>query len=381
MLAVDVGVGHQHDLVIAQLGEVELVVDARAERRDDRLDLVVLEDAVDPGLLDVDDLPSDREDRLEHRVAPGLGRAARRVALDDVDLAALGVVAAAVGELAGQAAEVAGRLAPHELAGLAGREPGLRRADRLVDDGLGLGRVGLEPVAEVLVADLLDERAHLGVAELGLRLALELRLGDLHRHDRGEALADVVAGERRVLVLDELLVPRVAVDRRGQRGAEALLVGAALGGVDRVAERVDGLGVARVPLHRDLDLVAGALRLEPHRLAVDRVLGVVDVGDEVLEAARVVERALRDLRDVALGVRGLVEARAVGVGALGLALVAQVDGQALVEEGHLLQAARDRLEVVGRRLEDRRVGPEGDRRTGLAWSCPTWLSVPGTEWS
>ncbi len=45
VLPVDVGVGHQHDLVIAQLCDVELFVDARAERRDDRLDFGVLQHA------------------------------------------------------------------------------------------------------------------------------------------------------------------------------------------------------------------------------------------------------------------------------------------------------------------------------------------------
>ena len=38
--------------------------------------------------------------------------------------------------------------------------------------------------------------------------------------------------------------------------------------------------------------------------------------------------------------------------------------QALVEEGHLLEPGADRLEVVGRGLEDAAVGPEGDRRAG-----------------
>ena len=58
---------------------------------------------------------------------------------------------------------------------------------------LALGRVLLEPLGELLVGDLLDERADLGVAELRLRLALELRVAQLHRDDRGEALADVFA--------------------------------------------------------------------------------------------------------------------------------------------------------------------------------------------
>ena len=41
VVAVDVGVDHQHDLVVAQLVDVELFVDAGAERGDDRLDLGV----------------------------------------------------------------------------------------------------------------------------------------------------------------------------------------------------------------------------------------------------------------------------------------------------------------------------------------------------
>jgi hypothetical protein len=47
------------------------------------------------------------------------------------------------------------------------------------------------------------------------------------------------------------------------------------------------------------------------------------------------------------------------------ALVDQRDGQALVEEGHLLQAARERLERPLCGLEDRAVRPEGHNRSGL----------------
>ena len=41
----------------------------------------------------------------------------------------------------------------------------------------------------------LDLALDLGVAELRLRLALELRVGQLDADDRGQALADVVARE------------------------------------------------------------------------------------------------------------------------------------------------------------------------------------------
>ena len=73
MLAVDVGVGHQHDLVVPQLGDVELVVDSGAQRGDDRLHFGVFQHPVDAGLLDVDDLAAQRKNRLEHRVAAALG--------------------------------------------------------------------------------------------------------------------------------------------------------------------------------------------------------------------------------------------------------------------------------------------------------------------
>ena len=105
--AVDVGVGHQHDLVVAQLGDVEVLMDPGAERGDDRLDLAVLQDPVDPGLLDVEDLAADRQDRLDPRVASTLGRAAGRVTLDDEDLALL-----RVGRLAVRAACRAGHRRP-----------------------------------------------------------------------------------------------------------------------------------------------------------------------------------------------------------------------------------------------------------------------------
>ena len=46
VLAVNVGVGHQHDLVVAQLVDVELIVDAGTQCGDDRLDFGVLQNLV-----------------------------------------------------------------------------------------------------------------------------------------------------------------------------------------------------------------------------------------------------------------------------------------------------------------------------------------------
>ena len=146
-------------LRVAQLGDVELVVHAGAERGDEGLDLVVLQDLVDPRLLDVEDLAADREDRLRLRVARSPRRAAGAVALDDEDLALLGLTRRAVDQLAGKAG--ATEAAPC-VRGPA-RAPCARRSApssrlRLAHDVLALGRVLLEPLAEPVVDDASGRR-------------------------------------------------------------------------------------------------------------------------------------------------------------------------------------------------------------------------------
>ena len=116
-------------------------------------------------------------------------------------------------------------------------------------------------------------------------------LRSFDRDERRETLAHVLAGEVLLLLLEEVLLARVVVDRAREGGAEARQMSAALRRVDVVGEREDGLVVGRVPLHRDLDLTVGGLVLEEDDAAVQRVLVAVDVGDEVLDAAGVLERA------------------------------------------------------------------------------------------
>ena len=176
------------------------------------------------------------------------------------------------------------------------------RADAAACDlrtmSLALGGVLLEPGAELVVDGALHEALGLGVAELGLGLALELRLAHLDRDDRGQALADVVAGDAVLALLDQVLGLAEVVDLAGQRRAEALLVGAALVGVDGVGEGVHRLGVGGVPLHRHLEahVLAGALGrigLEGDDRRVGRRLAAVEVGDVVDQAQVVLEDALQ----------------------------------------------------------------------------------------
>ncbi len=128
----------------------------------------------------------------------------------------------------------------------------------------------------------------------------------LDRDQRREALAHVLAAEVLFLLLEQVLLAGVVVDGARERAAEAGEVRAALGGVDVVGEREDGLVVGRVPLHGDLDRAVVGLVVEEDDAAVDGVFLAVDVGDEVADAAGV-------LVDDALAVGALVvRARCAG---------------------------------------------------------------------
>ena len=166
-----------------------------------------------------------------------------------------------------------------------------RAASAAFDDhALGDRRVLFEERAELVVDDRLDDALDLGVAELGLGLAFELRLRDLDADDRRHALADVVAADRRVLqILREVVPRRVGVDRARQRRAEPRQVRAALVRVDVVGEREFLRVVAVVPLQRDLGVDAVALAAHVDRLLVDDALVLVQVLDERDDAAVVVE--------------------------------------------------------------------------------------------
>ena len=151
MRAVDVGVGHDDDLVIAQLVDVELVAaDAGAERGDQRADLFGGQHFVEARALDIEDFAAQRQHRLELAIAALLGRAAGGVALDDEQFGLGRIALLAIGELARQIGDVERALAPREIARLARRLARGRRLDHLGDDGLGVGGMFLQPLAEQL---------------------------------------------------------------------------------------------------------------------------------------------------------------------------------------------------------------------------------------
>ena len=148
MRAVDVGVGHDDDLVVAQILVAIVHAGAAAERLHQVGELLVLRELVLAGAGDVEDLSAQRQHGLAGAVARLLGRAAGRVALDDEDLRALRGGVGAVGELAGQA-QLARRALALGLLLLAAADALVGALDHPVEQLVGLVRIAGEPMVDV----------------------------------------------------------------------------------------------------------------------------------------------------------------------------------------------------------------------------------------
>src|SRR5829696_3377271 len=178
MTSVHVGVGHDDDLVVTGLPDVEGLPHPGAYSADHGLYLDVGEDLVDVGLLDVEDLASQGQYRLEVPLPALLRATTSRVALDDVQLAPRRILRGTIRQLAGQRRAFQVALAD----GVAHLPRGLPRPcglQRLVDDRLRLGRSLLKELCEKAVRGALHEALDLGVPELGLGLPFELRIAQL----------------------------------------------------------------------------------------------------------------------------------------------------------------------------------------------------------
>ena len=343
--AVDVGIGHDDDAMVAGLLGVEVLADVGADRGNERADGVGGQRAVQAGTLHVQNLTAQRQDGLELAVAGLLGRTACGIALYNEDFGLGGVLAGAVGELAGHAERVEHVLATGHLASLASSLAGLQRLGGLADDALGRRGVLLQVFAEALGDGVLHQRADLGVAELRLGLALELRVMQFHGDDGGQTLAGVLAGEVRILLLQKALRAGVIVDGTRNGLLEAVHMRAALMGVDIVGEGHDGVGgIGAGPLQGHFHGAVGVLGLEV---------------DGLVQGFLAVVQELHEVDDAAHGLENLGAGVAVGVSD---ALVGEDDLQAAVQEGHLAETGGQSVVVVHRGLgEDVGVGPERDR--------------------
>src|SRR5215813_4401599 len=146
MRAVDIRVGHDDDLVIAELRDVEiLVADAGAERGNQRADLLRGQHLIETRALDVEDLAAERQHRLESAIASLLCRAAGGITLDEEQFGLRRIALLTVGELSGKRRDVERALTARELARLARSFAGGRGFDHFGDERLRLLRMALKP--------------------------------------------------------------------------------------------------------------------------------------------------------------------------------------------------------------------------------------------
>ena len=138
--AVDVSVGHDHDLVIAQFLDVEIVAaDAGAHRLDERADFLRRQHPVETRAFDVEDFALQWQNRLIMPVAALFGRTACGVTFDQEKFGLGGVFFLTIGEFAGQRGNAHHRFA----AGFTCLACGFTRGggiDDFLDDGLGVRR-------------------------------------------------------------------------------------------------------------------------------------------------------------------------------------------------------------------------------------------------
>ena len=112
---IDIGIGHDDNLLVAQLVDIGFLavfaVEAEADTQclDDVVHLVTFEGFVPHGFLYVQDFTAQGQDGLVLAVSSLLGRSACRVTLDEEQFAFFGVLAGAVGQFAGHTSAAHGR--------------------------------------------------------------------------------------------------------------------------------------------------------------------------------------------------------------------------------------------------------------------------------
>ena len=334
--AVDVSIGHDDDVVVTQLFDIEFfAADTAAQCGDQCAHLGGGEHLVEARFLYVEDLTLERQDRLGTTVTALFGRAAGGVTLHNVEFGERRVFLLAVGEFAGQTGDIQRPFAACHFARLASRFTGTGSVDHLADNSLGLTRLFQQVITKVLVHFLLDRSFHLGRNQLVLGLRGEFGVRHFNRNNRGQTFTGIVTGGVDLKLFQQTFLLDVAVQTAGEGTAETGKVGAAIALGNVVGEAEDAFVEAVVPLHRHFYTNAiFTLQVEvEHR--VDAGLVLVQVFNKGAQTTFVAEQLV-----------------------LAGTLVAQVDAHTGVEERQFTQALGqdvptegDAAEGLGRRLE------------------------------
>ena len=113
MRSVHVGVGHQNDFPVPNLGGIEIILgNAGAQRGDHGANFLVRQHLVVAGFFDVENLALQRQNRLESPVASLLRRSTSGLALNQKQFAAIRIALRAIRQLPWQTAGIQRAFSP-----------------------------------------------------------------------------------------------------------------------------------------------------------------------------------------------------------------------------------------------------------------------------
>ncbi len=245
--------------------------------------------------------PANRQDRLELPVAALLGRAAGRIALDNIQLGVRGIAIGAIRQLARQPA-TGERGFSHRFPCLARRLPGTRRVQPLVHHLLRHRRIGVQMRHQAVVSDRTDDAFDFRRQQFFFWLVVELGVRVFDRNHRHQTFQQIVAGHLRVFVFEQVVLFGVLIDRPRQGRPESGLVRATVRVVHRVGVTQDLGAVAVVVLNHhirdDVGLPSGSVlgvfvrapSAESDGLGMQDLLALAQLLDKLRNAVLVVKR-------------------------------------------------------------------------------------------
>ena len=155
---------------------------------------------IEARFLDVDQLAANRQDRLVTSVAALLGGATGGVTLDNIKLGSSGSRSEQSASLPGKPPPVSAplRMVSRALRAASRARAAVRTLSKMrLRDRRVLIEVGHQPVVNNRVHDAVD----LGVDELHFGLRFEARIRQLDAQHADQTFANVIAGNRRILLL------------------------------------------------------------------------------------------------------------------------------------------------------------------------------------
>ena len=199
--SVNVGVCHDHDLVVPPLGEIGCVANPSPDGRDHAADFLVGKHLVFAALVGIDDLAPQRQDRLILSPATSFSTAAGGITLDKVELAPIHIATRAIAQLPRQSPARQGSLPfPQEGPGLLGCCTGLGCQNPLKGNRLCTFWILLEILTKEFTDCGIDDAFHFAVAELCFCLPFKLRVRHSHADNDGEPLSHILTSRHEIFV-------------------------------------------------------------------------------------------------------------------------------------------------------------------------------------